>query len=201
MISSKDISTHVKYHERLDTLSIYVFYEILNSREYSLLTISGEPTEEQLSGAWEKLFNTYFEKAGIKAPEWKDILKLGDLVHKYKCISGLLHIVCKLDGNFEDAVTALKKWNYHIRENEPLDDEIKRLYKGLESLKTKISILDSSIEKPKKQAKLNIWKEAIRLKKHFKFEINVKETTCIEWIELNNQFREDISRRNGKRSD
>lgn len=200
MILSQDVLTDYKVHESIETLSIWSFYKIINEKKYDLLIIEGRPAEDVLLGAWDTIFNQYFEEAGVKTPQWKDFLKLDDLIHKYRCLSGLLDILCKVDSNYQEAVEALKKWNYHIRPNEPLEKEVKRLYKGLESLWTKIQLQESQIEKPKKQAKLNIWQESIRLKKHFKFDIDVKNTTCIEWIHLNKQYVEDIKRKNnGKR--
>lgn len=202
MISLKDTSTKVRTYTSIEDTPIYVFYEILENKDYSKLLVEGEAENETLIPIWERIFNEYFEEAGIKTPEWKEHIKLDDLEKKYRCVSGLLHIVCKLDANFKDAVEALKKWNYHIRENQPLESEIKRLYKGLESLFTKIQIMQGSIEKPHKQAKLNIYREVIRLKKHFKFDIDVKRTVCKEWIHLNQQFQEDVAelnKKNGKR--
>ncbi len=185
-------------HSSIKTLSIWAFYEIINTQNFELLLIKGKASEAELQAIWDDIYNEYFVEAEIKAPDWKAIMKLNQLVLKYNTLNRLIFIASKNDENFERACDALNKFRYTIRPDKPLDSEIKRLRTGLQALQTKIKIQSDSIEKPKKKAGLNIFRDVIKLKKHFKFEIDVKKTTCTEWIALNKELKEDI--KNKKRA-
>lgn len=179
-----------KLYTSLEVLPIWNFYEIINSADKKHLLIEGKETEDKLEELWFDLYNDYFEKSGIKAPDYKTIIKIKQLIVKHDTIARLLGIVLKYDRNQEAAIEKLKEFGYLIRKDKSLLEEVKRLGVGLESLRTRISLEESKIEKPKKQANLNIYKDKILLQKYFKFDIDVKTMPCLEWIELNKNYKE-----------
>lgn len=179
-----------RLYTSLDSFPIWNFYEILNTGDKKHLIIEGEANDEDLEVLWGDLYNEYFVKAEIKAPDYKTIIKVRQLIVKHDTIARLLQIVLKFDRNYEAAIKKLKEFGYIIREDKNILEEVKRLGVGLAALRTKINIEESKIEKPKEQASLNIYKDKILLQKYFQFQINERTTPCLEWIELNKQYKE-----------
>lgn len=163
---------------------IWNFYKVLETGDYSFIKKGCSESD------WMKLYDEYFTKAKMRMPDWKILQKYQKLILKHAIVTELVKIVKKRDDNEEGASEALLKWGYKFNAGQSFEWNIERFSKSLDVLWTKIEII--SDELPKHKSETNLYKDVVFLKKHFKFEIDPKKTTCAEWIELNNQLKEDV---------
>lgn len=175
MSSSKEIS--------IETVVIHDFYKVMETGDHSII---GANEEE-----WSKLYDEYFVEAKLRMPDWKVLKKYDNALLKMVTVRELLKILQSDKVNRDKCKEALKDWKYKYDENVSLENNLKRFWKNLSVLQTKLEILESELPK-KSNEKLNLYKEVIQLKKHFKFDIDPKKTTCKEWIALKNTYKEEI---------
>ncbi|MEO0901108.1 MAG: hypothetical protein AAFY00_03505 [Bacteroidota bacterium] len=176
MTSLKEIS--------VENVTVWSFYKVLETGDYNYLK------KGALEDDWMRLYDEYFKRSGIKMPDWKIIQKYHKLILKHAVVSQLLDIVKKRDENEEAASNALLKWGYKFNGSQSFEWNTNRFEKSLEVLWTKVQIIESEL--PKEKTEVNLYRDVVFLKKHFKFDIDPKKTTCIEWIELNKQLKEDV---------
>lgn len=178
----------VELHRSIETLPIGTFYKIVDTGDYSLL---GEGGSAQI---WTVIYDEYYAAAGLKMPEWKDLVNLQNMIIKHEYIALLLEILKKKDKNYEDCVKTLRAWGYRMNPSKDFQANVDRFYSNLEVLATKIEMLKGEFPEEIKKD-FNIWREVVILKKHFKFDIDPNKTTCREWIELRKQYAEDVRSR------
>lgn len=165
-------------------MTVEIFYKVLETGNYKIL---GEQVKE---ADWLWLYDSYFKEAGLKIPDWKIMQRYNNLNLKLYAIQSLIPVLAANDKNFKDCKNVLKKFNYHYDQSQSLTKNMKRFEKNIAVLETKINMMKDEL--PKDTEKVNLWKELIQLKKHFKFEIDPKKTSCREWIELKKQLKEDV---------
>lgn len=175
MSSSKEIS--------IDTVVVWDFYKVMETRDHSIIGA----TEEQ----WMALYDEYFVAAELRMPDWKLMKKYDNALLKFISVRELLRIL-EVDGNNrESCKQALKNWKYTYNDNVSLENNLERFWKNLSVLETKLKMIEGELPK-KNDQKLDVYKEVIQLKKHFKFDIDPKKTTCREWISLKKTYKEEI---------
>ena len=167
----------------VETVMIWNFYQVLKTGDYNYLRKGA--TEED----WYKLYDEYFEKAKFKTGNYKDLFKYQSLVKKYVCIQQLLEILRGYTNQVE-VKKALKNWGYVYNEDEDKMANLERFYGNLSVIGTKLELLKENL--PEESGEVNLWKTIVVLKKHFKMPIDPKTTTCAEFIELQNQLKEDV---------
>ncbi len=163
---------------------VWNFYKVLETGDYGFLR------EGATENDWMQLYDEYFKKSEMRMPNWKVLQKYQKLVLKHAIVVHLLEIVQKRDENEEECTKALQKWGYKFNGSQSFEWNLERFYKSLAVLGTKIEIIRDEL--PKQQGEANLWKDVVYLKKHFKFDIDPKKTSCAEWIELNKQLKEDV---------
>ncbi|MEO0572578.1 MAG: hypothetical protein AAF039_12805 [Bacteroidota bacterium] len=168
----------------LESVFIWNFYKVLETSDYSWIN------EDCKEKDWLRLYDEYYKEAGLKMPDWKTMQKHTRLTLKLYALESLVPILMKRDDNYEECQKTLRKFGYRINPSKPFLENIERFYRNMEVLGTKIKILEEELPKDNDQ-KLDLWSEVIRLKKHFKFDIDPKKTNCIEWLKLKKQYKED----------
>lgn len=160
------------------------FYKVLETGDYKHI---GKDFKES---DWLKLYDEYFKEAELKMPDWKVMRRFNNAYLKFYAVASLLPVLASKDSNFNECKKVLKRFKYKYDEKTSLKDNLTRFEKNINVLETKIKIMQDDL--PKEGEKVNLWKELIQLKKHFKFDIDPQKTTCREWIELKKQLKEDV---------
>ena len=163
---------------------IWNFYKVLETLDYDFLKKGA--TEED----WMQLYDEYFQRSGMRMPDWKTLQKYQKLVMKEAVVTQVLEIVEKRDENAEEATKALAKWGYRFNGSQGFQWNVDRFKKSLEVLGTKIKIIGDDL--PKEERELNLYRDLVYLKRNLKIDIDPKKTSCAEWIEMNKQLKEDV---------
>ena len=194
----------MKIFKSCRTLSMFRFYEILNSKDYKYLIENYDEIEIddqlkiELTLIWNNLFKEY-----IVLKDDKEIklsfrqLALIDKLEKKLEICKLLLEALTYQTTRKAQVEYIKElsaWGYAINRRKPLQDEIDRITRNLKSLRSNILIKKAEFEKTHKkelkQEKINIDKDIVNVEHVLNKVINSEETMISKWIEYIKKAKE-----------
>lgn len=172
------------YHS-IEDLPVWNFYNALQKWDFSYI---GPDADEKL---WYKIYDEYFIASKMRMPDFKLFNKVSVLEIKAAFIEALIMILNKKSGSFDSAKDALAELGYKYDDKKTLGENVERFESTLAVLYDKIKILRSGLPEHKENS-VDLWAEVVVLKKHFRFDIDPKKMTCIEWIKLKEEFKRDV---------
>lgn len=186
------------YYKSCDTLPIYNFYKILNTKDLMWLVKGyegdeGHDDEDKLIELWEKIYEEYKKVMGIDGDtkSQRTLAVISEMELELVTVSILLKI--SQTSKEQWVKDELKAWKYDI------PDPIKKL----EALKFKLDILKSKNQdlinpEEKEENANNLYKDIAIVETSLGFRINPKETVVSQWAEYINicKKRSDEQRSN-----
>ena len=126
---------------------------------------------------------------------------IGDIMYyqtRYKVVSELLKVMVSSpmkDEILDLYIAELSKWKYKINKQNPLEEEIKRMFTQLKQSENKIRILESELEalkkKNKKSKSLTLTEQQVKLEQALsRNEIDVKKVSVAKWLMMIKEVKE-----------
>lgn len=196
----------MKIFKTCRTLSMFLFYEILDTGDYKYLIEDYENLEineelkSKLDIIWSNLFKEYITLKDDKEVRlsFKQLAIIDKLEKKL--------VICKslIEGLIYQSTTKgqikyikeLSAWGYPIDCNKPLKDEIDRIIRNLKTLRSSIGIKRAQFEKTHKkeltQEKINLDKEVVNVEQTLGGgkSIDPEKTMVSKWIEYVRKAKE-----------
>jgi len=123
--------------------------------------------------------------------------KIMILANKFESVNFIIWSI----KNFETAlgrdalmelVSDLQKWNYNIKSDRNLIDQVNAIESRLEGIKTKIRLLESEIEEEQEEKETSSLESqilSVTRVLNLPYKIDSKKTSVLEWIEMQEQCR------------
>jgi hypothetical protein len=186
----------MKIYKTCRELSMFRFYEILDTKEYKYLLKDydieiDEKLKSELNEIWIEIFKEYIvlkDDREIKK-SFRKLALINKLETKLSICTNLLN--CFLNQSTKKGqkiiVKELGHWGYHIRLNKPLQEEINRVISGFKALKSSIEIkkveFKKEFEKELSEEKINIDRQIVNVEQILGNVINSNTTMVSKWIE------------------
>jgi len=192
----------MKIYKSCKTLSIFRFYEILDTKDYKYLIEDYENTEIteelqlQLDDIWSELFKEYIDLK--KDRTLVQSFKKRQLIAKMETrlvfgINLLKALIIQTDDKWiQDYIDALSLYNFKIDINKDLETECIRIKNNLKTLKSNISIKKNQYENDygskNNEEPIDIDKQIYSVEKalDMSYHIMKHNTSVKEWITLIN---------------
>lgn len=191
--SSKN--TLVKIYESCEEMPLWNFYKFSETQDLRYFTQSFEIVEG-LEGVKEAFMKEYFELSENKdyRKRIQAIDKIMVLSNKYESVNMLIYAIEEYNPILGEEmlfefVDALEKWHYKLDRKKELFGQLENIKNRLEGLKTTIEIASVDLDKisdnaSKEKVSLESQTLAVTRILTLPYKINPKETTVLEWIEL-----------------
>lgn len=187
----------MKIYKSCKTISLFRFYEILDSKDYKYLIDNWENVEinedlqKELDKIWGEIFKEYItlkDDNEIKA-SFKQLALISKMKTKLIVCSALLEAyVCQsTKKGRKDYSEELREWGYKIDPLKPLQNQVDRVISNLKSLKSSIEIKEVEYEK---QFKKELTEEKVTIDDQIanveewlgKDYIDSEKTTVSRWV-------------------
>ena len=186
----------MKIYKSCKTLSIFRFYEILDTKDYKYLIDDYENTEitddlqNDLDNIWSEIFKEYIVLKDDKQirTSFKKLAYISKLETKLSiCISLLNALVEQTTKEAQKKyIKELSAWGYPINQNKPIQDEINRIIRNFKTLKSSIKIKKNEYNKEYKkeltQEKIDIDEQVVNVEQALNNSIDSNSTTVSKWI-------------------
>ena len=186
----------MKIYKSCKTLSIFRFYEILDTKDYKYLIDDYENTEitddlqNDLDNIWSEIFKEYIVLKDDKQirTSFKKLAYISKLETKLSiCISLLNGLVEQTTKEAQKKyIKELSAWGYPINQNKPIQDEINRIIRNFKTLKSSIKIKKNEYNKEYKkeltQEKIDIDEQVVNVEQALNNSIDSNSTTVSKWI-------------------
>lgn len=135
--------------------------------------------------------------------------KILKLKIKYNCVFDLLKSIYDFDAKLgkellDEKIAMLEKWNYKISRDKELFEQLDRIAKGLQAIKTEIEVLESELISENKTEKQSFEKErlAVEMGLELKIPIDPMKDSVERWfillVELEKKVEYLNKKNNGK---
>lgn len=170
--------SEIYYYKSCDTLPIYNFYKILNTKDLKWL-IKGYDGEEQqadedkLIELWENVYEEYIDLLGNKGINKKMVVvnQLSKMEMEIRIVSSLIKIYS--EHKYEEIGDQIDQWGYH---KEDLEKSIKKL----EALKFRMDILNSkNKDEEAEEIKYDVYKDIVSIEATLGNNINIDPYTTV----------------------
>ena len=186
----------MKIYKSCKTLSIFRFYEILDTKDYKYLIDDYENTEitddlqNDLDNIWSEIFKEYIVLKDDKQirTSFKKLAYISKLETKLSiCISLLNGLVEQTTKEAQKKyIKELSAWGYPINQNKHIQDEINRIIRNFKTLKSSIKIKKNEYNKEYKkeltQEKIDIDEQVVNVEQALNNSIDSNSTTVSKWI-------------------
>ena len=186
----------MKIYKSCKTLSIFRFYEILETKDYKYLIDDYENTDiteelqNDLDNIWSELFKEYIVLKDDKQirTSFKKLAYISKLETKLSIcsslLSGLVEQTTK-EGQLK-YIKELSAWGYPINQNKDIQDEVNRVIRNFKTLKSTITIKRNEYNKEYKkeltQEKIDIDEQVVNVEQALNNQIDSNKTTVSKWI-------------------
>jgi len=186
-----------KIYKSCKTLSLFRFYEILDSKDYKYLihdwedVVIDEDLQKELDEIWGEIFKEYItlkDDGEIKA-SFKQLAFISKLTTKLVICSALLDgYVCQSTKKGRKVYSdELREWGYKIDPTKPLQNQVDRIISQLKTLKSTIEIKekehDKQFKKELTEEKITIDEQIANVEEWLgKDHIDPEKTVVARWI-------------------
>jgi len=185
------------YFKSCDTLPIYNFYKILNTKELKWLIKDydedDEIEDEKLITLWEDIYEEYIDLLGEKAVTKKSVAinQLQKMELEIRIVSSLIKMY--IDRKFDEIGEQIDEWGYD-------KNDLEKSIKKLESLKFRMDILKSKTDvKEDEEVKYDLYNDIVSIETILGNGINIDphKTVVSKWV----SYILISEKKNAKRSD
>ena len=197
-VQMEEVKKSSKLYQDL-TLPFSKYIDVLINKDLQLLTIEGNPSESELSDAWETINELYIDAIGdldtkIRIEDAKDIAYLEGRIIIANAI------IIQLKYEYSDAlIDILNSFGYiiSIEPNEANLDAYINQFEGylkveLFELQEKINGIDKTDKKSENITRQYFEKIIVAIEITFKFQINVEKITTAKYCEYINSYNNHI---------
>ena len=131
--------------------------------------------------------------------------KILKLKVKYNAIMDLIKSIYEFDNRLGreiliEKIELIRKWGYKISENKELFEQLDRIVKGLQAIKTEIEVLESELIKENKTEKVSFEKErlAVEMGLELKIAIDPMKDSVERWFILLMELEKKVEYLNKK---
>lgn len=183
-------------HTSISTLSIFAYNQIAETHDYSHLLIDRKVKTDRskLDGAWQEIVMQYINATSHRQGA-QDIIDLQkailELTIEYNNINTLIFCCRKC---FEpDVIKELNDYGFDVTSKKDLD----RAERGNKTLLTELREKQFALSQKLIKGGESVPFEKIlhRIASHYKMTINPRETTCKEWIAIEDNYIDDLRKK------
>lgn len=195
----------LKYYRNCDELPIFNFYKVLEEKDFNYLYpefdgFNDIEKHNEIESVWKKIYDQYIDLSGDKTTMAYYEL-MGDIMYlktRYKVVASLLSVLATsaMEKEVVDLyITELKRWDYSIKANKPLTEELERMVLQLRRSENKIRIKESELEDIKKENSgkedFTLIQQQVKLEQALnRNEIDVRRVSVSKWIVMMNEVKE-----------
>lgn len=204
----KKSKAKMKIYDTLDSITVYLFFKILDTEDYSYLIKKREKFVDKISELkiieLQNVFKNIITEYSLKTNNFKlfnDIKKkiyISKLEYEFSLLSSIIKIFEKYEEI--EVLFVLDDIGYDFKNCNNIEKEVNKVVKKCKALKNKININkikynNSNKKSSKEKQDYNIDSIALSLERalDLKYKLDVKETTMLRWINLI-----DLSKKNKK---
>lgn len=188
----------MKIYKNLDEITVYVFFEIIKTNNYSLL-IKSKKNRKNLSDKklieLEEIFKNIIYEYSIKTNNFKVLsnLKKRFLISKMENEYNLLNQILSIFEKYEEieVLFVLKPLGYDFVKCDSIDKELNKVIKRIKSLRNQINISKIKYEKQNKKTNednsdydLDLMSLNLERNLDLKYKLDIKKTSMKRWINM-----------------
>lgn len=185
-----------KVYNSCDEMPLYNFKMYLRTNDLKWFSKNGKEVKG-LKDAMISFFDEYLEKTNNRKVKirFSKVLRMQKLDVKYSSVMLLLiaiynHKLGKKE--LEENVKALEKWGYKLNRNKDLFEQLEKIHRRIQNLKSQYELLQIEIQDDDKKESISLERQIILVSKglYLGYKINEKKTTVLEWIEYQELLKE-----------
>lgn len=196
----KKSKAKMKIYDTLDSITVYLFFKILDTEDYSYLIKKREKFVDKISELkkieLQNVFKNIITEYSLNTNNFKlfnDIKKkiyISKLEYEFNLLSSIIKIFEKYEEI--EVLFVLDDIGYDFKNCDNIEKEVNKVVKKCKSLKNKININKIKYNNSNKQnadskkENYNIDSIALSLERalDLKYKLDVKETTMLRWVNL-----------------
>ena len=185
-----------KVYNSCDEMPLYNFKMYLRTNDLKWFSKNGKEVKG-LKDAMISFFDEYLEKTNNRKVKirFSKVLRMQKLDVKYSSVMLLLiaiynHKLGKKE--LEENIKALEKWGYKLNRNKDLFEQLEKIHRRIQNLRSQYELLQIEIQDDDKKESISLERQIILVSKSLElgYKINEKETTVLEWIEYQELLKE-----------
>ena len=196
----KKSKTKMRIHETLDSITVYLFFKILDTEDYSYLIKKREKFVDKISELkkieLQNVFKNIITEYSLNTNNFKlfNDIKKKIYISKLEYEFNLLSAIIKIFEKYEEieVLFVLDDIGYDFKNCDNIEKEVSKVIKKCKSLKNKININkikynnSNKTNSSSKKENYNIDSIALSLERalDLKYKLDVKETTMLRWVNL-----------------
>lgn len=192
-------STNLRYYRNCNEIPVWNFNEIIKSGDFNWLVYRYDGfnkydniNSEECSLIWEEIKNEFFILSDNQSSIRIIFLEaeIDYLTRRFDIVYALLHTLIskRVQGEqIDQFIDHLNRWMYYVNKSKPLKEELIRLTKQHQASKITIARKKNELEKlieDSAKGDVNIVREKIKLQRVLSMQIDLKNTTMAEWLEM-----------------
>lgn len=190
----------ITYYDSADVLPLDNWINYFKTQDLTYFNDKRKVSKDN-ENAMVNCFNDY-----IKISENHDILRRFGKIHKIMKFTGKYNSVMMLCNAilsykdvknmevFNELVENLERWNYKIDRKKDVFEQVYKISKRVQGLKTQIELLEIELKKDDNEEATSIERQLLVVGKGLGLNYRLKssELTLKEWLEMQNQLKEEI---------
>lgn len=189
----------MQIYSKLNEITVYIFFEILKTEDYSLLIKNKKQRSKKLTETkifeLSEIYKNIIYEYSLKTNNFKIInnmkkrFLISKLEYEYEILKGVLDLFEKFEEI--EVLFVLRSLGYDFINCKSVDEEVNKVIKRTKALKNQISINKIKYEQQNKKTDegekdYDLDLIALNLEKSLdlKYKINIKKTTMLRWINM-----------------
>ncbi len=193
----------VELYRSLDEITVYRFDKAIRGDLRYLAKVDNVTyvsIGEAYEVAWKEIINEYVEKSNASIFIQAYLIKgeLNYLISRLDIVPFLVQTARSTTdtGIFKDSIREIELWGFPVNVENDLDLEMTKILTVLKNSKNKIQRRKQELKEITGSQKIpSIYEQKVQLHTFLGIDINLKETTMLEWIAYWKELDEEIRRR------
>ena len=192
-------------YETCDTMPLYNFEQYLKTHDLKWFTKQHKP-DKRLHDVMTNFFGEYLKltENNTVVSRFGKLHKILKLQTKYYDMMVLLTACFNYPSDapidtFKRLIEQIQGWGYKIvgQEVDGIFSQLEKIYNRVQSIKTQIAMLQNDFDKSDEKEAVTMEKQRLNVERilELKHKIDPKETTVLEWIEMQKSAKEENDNR------
>lgn len=193
----------ITYYDSAETLPLINWIKYFETQDLTYFNDKRKKSKDN-EQAMVQCFNDY-----IKISKNHDILRRFGKLHKIMKLQGKYNSVMMLCNAilsykdvknmevFTELVNSLEAWNYKIDRKKDVFEQVLKVSKRVQGIKTQIELLEIELKKDDDKEAKSIERQLIVVSKGLglNYRLKAEEITLKEWLEYQNELKEEIEQK------
>lgn len=194
------VKPKITFYDKCENMPLWNFQKYLETNDLRYFTKEFKEHKD-LNDIMINFFGEYLEltKNQTVINRFELMHKIMRLQSKYNTVSLILKALynyptfCKIE-KFTELVKELEKWNYRIDRSKDIFTQLEKISNRLQGILTQIELLEDQIKPEGEKESKSIESQILSVTRalDLRYQINSKEITVSQWVELCNQADETI---------